>query len=194
MRATFTRPAHGPDRVDARRADGSVTSWTCPSYGGSLPHDLVHVIVESVFELRSGLWGLVNSGLEPAAANQRVREGMRRSRAESFAEGQTELLEAEGLCLMHWYDPDLSGEARCEQITDACAELRVNPPATLTPERADRACGLARGLRRRWRASGSIGDRTVLSLDFSPEDPAGAIRALERLCCHDPSTTADGGS
>ena len=35
------------------------------SEDGILPHDLVHLIVESAFGLRSGFWGLVDSGLDP---------------------------------------------------------------------------------------------------------------------------------
>lgn len=176
--AIFTRPTLGPDRVEARRADGSVASWTCPTYGGSLPHDLVHVMVEAGFELRRGLWGLVEGGLDPALANQRVRDGMSQSTSSRFAPEQTELLQSEALCLMHWYDPDPTGEARCEQIAAACAELRVSRPAALTPERANRVCVLARALRRRWRA---LGDRPRLSLDFSPEDATGTFDRLERF-------------
>lgn len=178
LRGTFTRPLRGPDRIEAARVDGSVTRWTCPSYGGSLPHDLVHVIVESVFELRSGLWGLVEDGLDPATANQQVQAAQRAGHDRRFARDQLELLQAEGLCLMHWYDPELSGESRCEQIARACAELAVDPPGTLTPARADRACALARGLRHRFR---QLGQPALFELELTPKRPERTLTQLEEM-------------
>lgn len=63
MRVTFVR-SDGPDRMYVQRADGTESSWTFPSYGEGLPHDLVHLVVERQLGLRSGFWGLVEGGID----------------------------------------------------------------------------------------------------------------------------------
>ena len=69
MRVRFVRTAGAPDRVYVRRSDGSETSWSFPTYGDAVPHDMVHIVVEEVFGLREGFWGRVDRGVDPARIN-----------------------------------------------------------------------------------------------------------------------------
>lgn len=66
LRATFVRHLNGRDRVYVTRADGTTTGWDFPSYGGRLPHDLCHLIVEQELTIIDGFWGLVDDGAEVA--------------------------------------------------------------------------------------------------------------------------------
>jgi hypothetical protein len=70
LQASFLRVPGQRDRIHVRRSDGSETSWVFPSYGTLLPHDLVHLVVESAFGLRRGFWGLVDGGADPARINE----------------------------------------------------------------------------------------------------------------------------
>ena len=46
MKASFVRTEGAPDRIYVVRSDGSETSWSFPTYGDGLPHDLCHLVVE----------------------------------------------------------------------------------------------------------------------------------------------------
>lgn len=139
-RADFDRIREGCDRIMATRRDGSTTSWTCPTYGGTIPHDLVHLVVESVFELRLGLWGSIAGGLDMEGVRERGR-----------GPDGGELLTAEALAIVNWYDEDLDGERRCEAVLEACGELRAAPPVALDAARCDRATALLRAIKARCR-------------------------------------------
>lgn len=52
------------DRIEARRSDGSVSSFPFP-HKGPIPHDVVHFIVESALGLHRGFWGMVAAGRDP---------------------------------------------------------------------------------------------------------------------------------
>ncbi len=69
LRIRFVRTAGQPDRIYVRRSNGSEVSWSFPTYGSQLPHDLVHLIVESEFQIRDGFWGRVDSGIDPSRVN-----------------------------------------------------------------------------------------------------------------------------
>src|SRR5258706_12059736 len=69
MRIRFVRTSGAPDRVYVRRSDGSETSWSFPTYGDAVPHDLVHLVVEDAFAIADGFWGRVDRGVDPARIN-----------------------------------------------------------------------------------------------------------------------------
>ncbi|MBK7758355.1 MAG: hypothetical protein IPI35_18545 [Deltaproteobacteria bacterium] len=50
MELRLVRTPGQHDRAYVRLDDGQTRSWTFPSYGVMLPHDLVHLLVEG------GLW------------------------------------------------------------------------------------------------------------------------------------------
>lgn len=135
-RATFHRVTERRDEVAVVRADGSATSWSCPTYGGTIPHDLVHVIVETVFGLERGLWGCILGGLD--------MKGVRRT-GQSREGG--ELLTAEALATVNWYDAALDGAQRCEAVIEACAALRAAPPARLDATTCERVTALLKPLK-----------------------------------------------
>lgn len=141
VRVRFDRIRESCDRITIERRDGSSTTWTCPTYGGTIPHDLVHLVVETVFDLDGGLWGTLASGSDMAGV--RARAGT--------PEG-AELLTAEALAIVNWYDAALDGAQRCEAVLEACADLRAAPPPTLSPARAERATALLKPLKARCRA------------------------------------------
>ena len=60
--------------VAIRRRDGSRADFSIPSKG-PISHDIVHYCVESVLGLRNGFWGLVASGEEPGAIQDRAKAG-----------------------------------------------------------------------------------------------------------------------
>ncbi len=62
LTATFVRHRGGRDHIYVTRADGTVVHWKFPAYGDGLPHDLVHLVVESGLEMRDGFWGLIDRG------------------------------------------------------------------------------------------------------------------------------------
>lgn len=104
LTATFVRAAGQPDRVYVVRPDGSEVSWTFPSYGDALPHDLVHLVVESAAGLRDGFWGRVARGVDPARVNALAdgAAGKLAAKYQGFGDGLGELLVAEALAAYPW--------------------------------------------------------------------------------------------
>lgn len=161
--------AFSPGRVGTHERN-----WSMPSYGGALPHDAVHLVVEGAFGLRGGLFGKVAQGADPAAVNAEVHAARRAGRApRGFGPEPGELLTAEALAAVHWYDPD-AGTARLRDVHDRCADFGAVVPETLTLERCERVVQVLRGLRARFRAGGE----RALVLSFDPVTPT---RTFERL-------------
>jgi hypothetical protein len=168
--ATFLREGGGPDRIAVRRSDGSGVSWRFPTYHGTLPHDLVHLVVEAGFGLRRGFWGLVDGGADPAHVNEmaaRSRDGFR-----GFGDDRSELLMAEGLAATHWFDPALDDAALCDAIAEGCALFHVAPPASTTPARAGAVRVALAAVRARWRR---LGPGEALCLTFHADDPEATL-------------------
>lgn len=65
LRVTAVKRTERKDRFYCVRADGSEASWAVASAPG-LPHDLHHLVVESVLGLRRAFWGMVADGMEPS--------------------------------------------------------------------------------------------------------------------------------
>lgn len=60
MRVTIFK-GEADDRIEIRRADGSVAETRFPKKG-PVPHDAVHWIVEETLGLPNGFWGMIASG------------------------------------------------------------------------------------------------------------------------------------
>lgn len=173
--ARFDRVSERRDRACVRRSDGSEVAWETPSYGGALPHDAVHLIVESAFGLRRGLWGLVDEGADPG----RVNEEASRARGAGapyvgFGADVAELLAAEALAAVHWYDPELAPAARLRDLAARAEEFGATLPATVDAERTIEVVHVMRALRASFRAAGE----RELTLTFWPDRPARAFEAL----------------
>jgi hypothetical protein len=170
--ATFDRAPGRWDRIKARRSDGSEVSWEVPTYRASLPHDLVHLVVESAFELRLGLWGHVDRGRDPAKINEAASRARGGDRSYGFGDDLEELLMAEGLTAVHWYDPALEDASVCEDIIDRCAEFGVGPPPTLAPTRVGVVRAVLRAERARFREAGG---RRVATFSFDVGNPGASL-------------------
>lgn len=155
------------DVAHVTRRDGTTLSWATPSYGGALPHDAVHLALESAFDLRLGLWGLVDRGADPAAINREVSEArLLGRRPAGFGRELDDLLTAEALAAVHWYDPGL-GPARLRDIADRCAEFGAPPPGAHLLADLSPVVAKMRALRAEFRARGERG----LVLHYRPADP-----------------------
>ncbi len=69
LTATFVRHRGGRDHIYVTRADGTEVHWQFPASGDGLPHDLVHLVVESGLEMRDGFWGLIDRGADVAVVD-----------------------------------------------------------------------------------------------------------------------------
>ena len=166
----------GRDVAKVTRRDGSTVSWSTPSYGGALPHDAVHLVIESAFGLRLGLFGLVDRGADPGAVNREVALARRADRRPTgFGHDLDELLTAEALCAVHWYDPAL-GPARRRDIAARCADFGAPLPDSSALQKLGRVVVVMRALRADFRARGERG----LVLRYRPSDPRRGLHALVR--------------
>lgn len=155
-RATFDRVADTRDEIRVVRADGTTVAWSCPTYGGTIPHDLVHVVVESAFRLERGLWGSILGGLDMQGVRERGRS----------ADG-AELLTAEALATVNWYDAALDGAQRCEAVLEACEALRALPPAGLDRPTCERTTAILKRLKAWCRALAAAGGASRFDADLA---------------------------
>ncbi|EYF03497.1 hypothetical protein [Chondromyces apiculatus] len=81
LEASFVRVQGQHDRIYVHRGDGSEVSWTFPSAGHFLPHDLFHLVAEGAFGLRHGFWGRVGDGIDPARINDEANRSTSSPRA-----------------------------------------------------------------------------------------------------------------
>ncbi|APR83668.1 Hypothetical protein A7982_09017 [Minicystis rosea] len=175
LHATFHRVAGERDRVEVRRSDGTEIAWRFPTYGGTLPHDLVHLVVESGFGLCHAFWGRVDAGLDPAAINEAAHRHGGADRYRGFGEDQHELLFAEGLAAVCWTDPDLHDLALCDAIVESCAGFGITDPPRVTPDRVAMVRAAVVHLRARWRRCTLP---RSLSVSFWADDPEAGLAPL----------------
>jgi hypothetical protein len=176
LEASFVRVPGQRDRVHVRRSDGSEASWVFPSYGAGLPHDLVHLVVESAFGLRRGFWGRVDAGVDPARINDEANRRGGGDKYRGFGEDRRELLLAEALAAGPWSDPETTDEALLEAIQRSAAIMDVVLPESVTPARIAAARAPLRRLAERWRAFDGKG---TLVLRFRPDDPERGFADLD---------------
>jgi hypothetical protein len=140
MRVSFVRTAGERDRFYVRRDDGSEASWSFPSYGERLPHDLVHFVVEQALAYRGGVWGAVARGADLAAISAEAnRRGGKIADKYARMGDPGELLVAEALANAPWLDPE----------ADIIAA--VPPSAGLTVEKVREIRARLEELGERWR-------------------------------------------
>jgi len=165
MRVTFVRTRGARDRVYVARDDGSEASWETASYGEGLPHDLVHLVVESRFGVTRGVWGRVASGAElgriNAAANRR---GGRDKYGELGGEPE-ELLVAEALANAPWLVVEVA--PRAEDVQHAI-EVELGKLGRAHAESITiAAVGAVRDELREWLAKWrALGERGALTFEY----------------------------
>ena len=150
-------------------------NWTAPTYGGSLPHDLVHLLVEGAFGLRRGFWGRIQAGGDPAAINIGAPRARERGYS-AWGPDREELLIAEALAATHWFDPSVGDGPRLHAIAQSCVEFDIEMPTRFNLNHVAGAT-LAMRLSRDIYAV-----KSWLDVSFSPEAPHESFAALlERL-------------
>ena len=100
MTIRFVRIAGEKDRIYVKRSDGTELSWTFPSFGNEIPHDMVHLVVEKYFGLREGFWGRVDRGVDPKIVNQQANREGGKDKYAGFGEDLSELYLAETLAAL----------------------------------------------------------------------------------------------
>ena len=68
MEISFTK-TEGGCTTRCKRMDGSIEEWESPD-GGSIPHDLVHWIVETKLDLRDSFYSNVAAGQDQYSVNE----------------------------------------------------------------------------------------------------------------------------
>ena len=111
MELRLVRTPGQHDRAYVRLDDGQTRSWTFPSYGVMLPHDLVHLLVEVGFGIQDGFWGRVAAGLDPAKINAEAEARGGKDKYAGFGADRSGLLLAEGSAGLPWSSPDLDDAA-----------------------------------------------------------------------------------
>jgi hypothetical protein len=152
MQISFVRTVGEPDRVYVRRSDGSETSWSFPTYGDELPHDLVHLVVEAVFEIQGGFWDRVDAGVDVSRINREANRAGGRDKYAGFGPDRDALLVAEALAGLGWGYLDMSDAERRDAALAACARVGGDLPETASLERFAEVRAQIDALRSRWRA------------------------------------------
>lgn len=171
LEVTFVRVRGQRDRIYLHRPDGSELSWVFPAHGDGLPHDLVHLVVESAFGLRRGFFGLVAEGVDPVRVNAEANRRTGADKYRGFGEDRRELLLAEQITALPWFPipgAEETDEGREARIADACSAIGIDVPPSVSPARIGAARVALEQLRERWRA---IGEKGAIGLRFLPGDP-----------------------
>ena len=180
LRASFVRVRGQRDRIYVHRSDGSEVSWVFPSYGDGLPHDLVHLVVESAFGLKSGFWGRVNAGVDPARVNDEANRAGGPDKYRGFGEDRREILVAEGLAAAPWWDAEASDASVCEGIRASWVSVGLEAPEAATPERVRETREALARFSAQWRELGKKEKGTV-TLAFRPDDPRRGFEEAMRV-------------
>jgi hypothetical protein len=137
----FITKGERDDRIEMRRGDGSVARTTFPKKG-PVPHDVVHLMVESELGIAGGSWGLVAGGAEPdnIQAMAKAAGHASASRAELPAPHFIPAIQAERL--VECFEADLwSGGSDNDSVRDlarAGCEQSLVPVPPMTDGSIDR--------------------------------------------------------
>ena len=175
LSAQFSRGPTISDDITCVRSAGTRVSWRFPSYRSTMPHDLVHLVVESGFDLRRGFWGRVDEGVDPGEIN--AEASRQQDQFRGFGAQQTELLMAEGLATTPWFDTNIDDIDLCAVIGECCASFGVPRPPATTPEQVAAVRAAMTMLRERWR---QLAHDESLVVPFDVDDPRAGLCAMLR--------------
>jgi hypothetical protein len=174
LQASFVRIVGERDRIYVTRSDGSSLSWVFTSYGDALPHDLVHLVVESAFGVRQGFWGRVDGGADPGAISREANRRGGRDKYAAYGPDQTELLLAEALANVRWLDDERT-EVLVERAADGFRQAGRPVSALVSEERVEHLRRVLGDLTGRWRA---LAPKGTIILEFDAADPARGFAGL----------------
>jgi len=172
MEISFVRTVGSRDRVYVRRTNGTETSWAFPSYGDYVPHDVVHLVVETGFGLRNGFWGKVDAGVDVARINADANRTGGANKYAAFGADQLELHIAEMLAGVRWHDSLLTDEDIRVEILRAAPQL-----APLRLERIAEVRKTLDALCARWVG---LKPKGTLKASFDPRDLEASFREISR--------------
>ena len=175
MEVSFVRVQGSPDRIYVHRTDGSEVSWTFPTYGEQLPHDLVHMVVEAAFGLRSGFWGRVDAGVDPSRINAMANKLGGKDKYAGFGADRGEIDVAEALAAAPWSDRALTDEHRQAAISEACAKFGAPAPDLVTIPRIAQVRETLDRLRAQWR---QLIPKGTIKLVFDPKAPEASFERM----------------
>lgn len=175
MEIRFVRKQGERDRIYVRRSDGSTTSWAFPTYGDGLPHDLMHLVVETGFGLRDGFWARVDAGVDVARINAAANRLGGAGKYRGFGEELHGLLVAEGLAGGPWSMTALDDAELRDILASQCERMGVALPETVRLERIARIRTVQHALRARWQR---LLPQGTLVLHVTPGDPEASFSAL----------------
>jgi hypothetical protein len=165
MRIAFVRTAGKPDRVYVQRTSGTEVSWSFPTFGNDLPHDLVHLVVEARFGVREGFWARVDAGVDVARINALANRQGGSGKYAGFGADLHDLYLAEVLAAVPWALPDLDDEERYRAAERGCLGSEIELPPEVTVERIREVRETLDALRLRWRRLAPSG---ALNVSFDP--------------------------
>lgn len=171
LKAAFVRTAGERDRIHVTRSDGSEVSWPFPTYGDGLPHDLVHLVVESAFGLEDAFWGRVDRGADPKLISDDANRKGGAGKYAAYGPDQRQLQLAEALAAASWSGE--AGEVR-DRIAAACETLGVEALRIDAEKIAETKAALSR-LATKWRG---LLPKGALHVGFDPEDPEASFKTL----------------
>jgi hypothetical protein len=175
MDVSFVRVRGERDRFYVHRGDGSEVSWVFPTYGDGLPHDLVHLVVESAFGLRKGFWGRVDAGADPARINDEANRMGGADKYRGFGDDRREILLAEALAAGPWFDAEIADEGVGAEIAEGAKRFGVEVDRPIGAARVGEVRALLGRLREAWRA---IEGKGTIELRFDAEDPERGFAAM----------------
>ncbi len=126
------------DDIEIRRAKGPASRFSFPKKG-PIPHDAVHLFVETTMGLTRGFWGLVLEGQQPEAIQELAKAAghASASRARVPDNSIVELLQAERL--VECFEAELWGGASdgdtLRGVAQAACEASFVPMPDLNDER-----------------------------------------------------------
>jgi hypothetical protein len=109
VEVSFVRTVGAADRIYVRRSGGGEASWSFPTYGDVLPHDLVHLVVESAFGVRDGIWAAIDAGVDPARANAMATRAGGKDKFRGTGLDRPGVLRSEDLANAGWFIRDDDG-------------------------------------------------------------------------------------
>ena len=125
--ATKHPPKDKFDGLEMRRSDGSRCHLLMPRQG-TLPHDLIHVLVEALPALRHGFLDQVAQGAEPAYTMDRVHARPAEAAAVAAGAWQVEAV-VEALQTQLWAGA-FDAEAFAEGVRLACEARGITQPSS----------------------------------------------------------------